>query len=482
MPSLPINHPPNRASSRDFGARVPLSSDLKFLQPSDEAIVKIELWLLTLLALVISACTGCADQPTPPIGRIPTSQLIGRLCDVSNDDFAVPTNIIAMGETGDQPMPRGLLKMQDSGPKPAEAVDELARRELESLPELINHLSDARKTKATVDGIMGITYSAELDWNPRTGGERPKGVSALGDFFGQEDRIVGSPDANHYVLAVGDLCFNIIGRIVNRRYDAVRSVPSAVVIVNSPVLCPAVGDAVTKEWSNLSPEEHRRLLIADVAHPDEPGRDFFGIWALARHYPDAVPIAVHERLSLPMYDWSGVRDFAEQKLYLTADPNACKQMMGDFIKSNGPGYRDGLILQLWEDKDCEIGQTQVAAAAIQIKPSRLLAEFLDQIDPAKPPLIDAVKFTDTPDFINALQNINSVAVDKEVFDEFIRCDGRHDGEWKNEDWVAAACIRHLAHKGRDGQPRTFCNRRLVECKDNQFAQQQIHESLDLIGP
>jgi len=149
----------------------------------------------------------------------------------------------------------------------------------------------------------GITYAAEYDWKPQEGKERPAGVER--DAF--EDRhklnIVGRPEGNEYTVAVGDLCFNIVGDIVNRRYEAVRYQPTAIVIVNSPVLCPDLRDAVRSEWTKLTPEEHRRSLLADATKPDWSGRADGGISRLLRYYPDAAASAVLKRLDAPLYDW-----------------------------------------------------------------------------------------------------------------------------------------------------------------------------------
>ncbi len=61
-----------------------------------------------------------------------------------------------------------------------------------------------------------------------------------------------------YTLKVGDVCFAIIGQIIERRYLAVRYQPSAIVIINSPVEDTTLAKAVRDIWSGTNAA--RRLL------------------------------------------------------------------------------------------------------------------------------------------------------------------------------------------------------------------------------
>jgi hypothetical protein len=187
--------------------------------------------------------------------------------------------------------------MQDLPLRPVEAMEELTRRGAAALPELVEHLGDARNTKAVIHGIAGIHYSAEFDRNYRTNAKHAVGVTPK---RGNDPvKLVGDPERNEYVVLVGDLCFNIIGSIVNRDFHLVRYQPSAIVVVNSPILCPDLREAVRGEWQGCTAQSLQASLKADVITPDTPTRGAEAIQALWRFYPQATASILHERLSMP---------------------------------------------------------------------------------------------------------------------------------------------------------------------------------------
>src|SRR4051794_18311356 len=207
--------------------------------------------LVTLLAVSLSALAAEPPATRPlasrPVAQLSDAQLIDNLVEITNDEFSLRTNIFA----GDA-LPRGLLRLFGPALAPAFAREELVRRGAAAMPELLRHLDDARKTRAVIKGMFGgITYSAEFDRNGRTDNAHPAGVVA--DAFDRKKRVklVNPPEGRSYEVTVGDLCFDIIGNIVNRGYQPVRYQPTAIVIVNSPVLCPDLRDAVRAQWAGL---------------------------------------------------------------------------------------------------------------------------------------------------------------------------------------------------------------------------------------
>lgn len=252
-------------------------------------------------------------QPTSrPIAQYTNVELIDRLVEIGNDEFSIQTNILPYGDAT-QGLPQGLRRLGDDGPKPADAMDELVRRGVPAVADLLAHLNDARPTKAVIKGMFGgITYGAEYDWNRRTEKAPPDGVG--GDpIFGKTKPKVNVPEKrNEYNLAVGDLCFEIVGKIVGRRYLPVRYQPSAIVIVNSTVLCSDLCDMVRARWTALNVERHRESLIADVSKPDGLGHDVAALPVLSRYYPSAVLPAVRERLQTPIADPWLVEKFSKE--------------------------------------------------------------------------------------------------------------------------------------------------------------------------
>jgi hypothetical protein len=437
-------------------------------------------YFLPVIALALVAAAGLAEPPaTRSVKDLSNGELIDRLTSVTNAEFSVRTNIIAMGADGKGAMPQGLLKMQEPGPKPGEAMEELVRRGPAALADLTAHLDDARPTKATIKGMMGGPwYSAEYDWNRRTGKVRPQGV-VLNWETHKDVRIVRpqaatrrseggfASDDTGYAVVLGDICFNLIGRIVNRDFEAVKYRPSAIVIISSPVLCPDLRDSVRKEWGRLAPEEHRRSLIDDVSSPDRYGRAEGGVEILWRYYPNDVPKAVRARLALPEYDHREIEDFA-RAMYCDADAVDRRKRIEDFIASRPSSDRDGFLVQLWEDKFYKAGDKMFSpgpAPTVAVSAHDLLKEFVPEIDEDYPPLIDAVQFWETARFVESMAEIRSKDVDQAVFETFGKHGANHSERWGALDWVAEACLKHLARKQHDVELRQFCERRLHEVRD-----------------
>src|SRR5205807_1865863 len=66
----------------------------------------------------------------------------------------------------------------------------------------------------------------------------------------------GQPDL--YTVKVGDVCFVAIGQIVGRHYLAVRYVPTAIILINSPVQSDEMRERLRALWS--SKDAGKKLL------------------------------------------------------------------------------------------------------------------------------------------------------------------------------------------------------------------------------
>src|SRR5260370_34615705 len=138
------------------------------------------------------------------------------------------------------------------------AMRDLVRMGIAALPDLLNHLSDSRPTGLTVRsrrfddgqgriGFMGIWHSDEYSSRHREAGRQPAGVNT-------RDR---ERSIDRYTLRVGDLCYGAIGQIVNRHLSALRYQPTLCPGINSPVETSGLADAVRKDWTGLTAEQHR---------------------------------------------------------------------------------------------------------------------------------------------------------------------------------------------------------------------------------
>jgi hypothetical protein len=90
-----------------------------------------------------------------------------------------------------------------------------------------------------------------------------------------------------YLVKVGDVCFVLIGQIVNRNLTAVRYEPPGGLIVNSPIETPSLGERVRADWDNLDAQGHEASLLADIKA--SPNMSYFrgGLAQLRFYYPNA---------------------------------------------------------------------------------------------------------------------------------------------------------------------------------------------------
>jgi hypothetical protein len=437
--------------------------------------------LLALLVLSISASAAdpsAATRPTKPIAQYTNDELIDRLTEITNEQFSLRTNIIA----GD-PLLQGLLRQQQPALAPAKAQEELLRRGVSAMPQLLAHLDDARKTKSVINGMFsGITYSAEYDWNRRSETMRPTGVvsNALLHFQNRNLKIVGQPKDNEYTVTVGDLCYNLIGDIVNRSYECVRYQPTAIVIVNSPVLCPDLCNAVRRQWKGLTPEKHRASLVTDVVTPDRPERDHSGIIRLLKYYPDAAPAAIRKSLIMPVYNFETLRELVSE-LYATPEPATRQKMIDQFIARNPGPSRDALILELWGDRFLEIGQEIRANEKLKAAPRDILKSLIKTFDEDYPPLIDPALHADPAGFISAISEFPSAEIDQIVWETFLKYSTNHGDSWNDADRIANAALIRLAHKGHNAELIAYCQRRRDELKPKDQSDRDVADLDKLIA-
>ena len=158
-------------------------------------------------------------------------------------------------------------------PKVPPQMSELVRRGPAALPELIKHLDDKRPTKLEVgnkpsgeqvgvDAFMFMYFSDEYD--PRV----PNRWSD--EEWKKEPRPMERSFEGRYTLKIGDVCFVLIGQIVNRRFLAVRYQPSAGLVVNSPLEAPVLVERVRSDWGQGDAEVLRAALLEDIHATNQP--------------------------------------------------------------------------------------------------------------------------------------------------------------------------------------------------------------------
>jgi hypothetical protein len=153
-------------------------------------------------------------------------------------------------------------------------MTELVRRGVSSLPLLIEHLDDERPTKLTVggDSFMFEYFSDEYD--PKTPDPRERRARLERKFEGK------------YTVRVGDVCYALIGQIVNRNLLAIRYQPSAGLVVNSPIEAPVLIKEVKQDWGDIDANEHMASLLADARAGNDLREYGPALRRLRFYYPD----------------------------------------------------------------------------------------------------------------------------------------------------------------------------------------------------
>lgn len=227
-----------------------------------------------LAALALSTSVTPADGGE--YSKSSVDQLIEDLTQIDSQSPGINSAAIYEGfiaENSPGPFRGGVLGI--APPQVSPEMIELVRRGPLALPELIKHLDDGRPTKLEVgnkptgrqvgvDSFMFMYFSDEYD--PRAP-----------HWFSEEDwktgpRPMEKSFEGRYTVKVGDVCYVLIGQIVNRRLWAVRYQPSAGLVVNSPIEAPVLVQEVKGDWGSADAEVLKASLLTDILSANHPRR------------------------------------------------------------------------------------------------------------------------------------------------------------------------------------------------------------------
>ncbi len=197
------------------------------------------------------------------------AELIDDLTQIDSESVAINTSYLYGFIADETPASLRTNRFGVVFPDAPPQMRELVRRGPLALPELIKHLDDKRLTKLEVGGpppsgsggvweykVFGYEYSPRvLDSQPRLG-QAPWTQKTF---------------TTTYTLRVGDVCYGLIGQIVNRRLQVLQNVPSGFLVVNSPIEAPILIDEVKNDWGNADAETLKASLLedTDVADPKQ---------------------------------------------------------------------------------------------------------------------------------------------------------------------------------------------------------------------
>jgi hypothetical protein len=211
----------------------------------------------------------------------------------------------------------------------------LLRLGVDAVPALLAHLDDDRPTRVEPHWANG--FSEVLDWNRRSKMDVPAwGEKPLCTVEAQSKGVA------NYRPTVGDLCYEVLGQIVNRDYYCSRQFGCFRSGTTSPGQSSLVRTHLKKTWGGLTPERHRALLTSDFREADSADRRLGAYFRLAFYYPDVVEALVVEELRRPHYSEDVVIAFCRDTLLAEPDPLQRRQLLRDFVLSHDEAYEQGL--------------------------------------------------------------------------------------------------------------------------------------------
>jgi hypothetical protein len=153
-------------------------------------------------------------------------------------------------------------------------MKELVRRGVTAMPSLIQHLDDKRPTKLTAGGeiIEWAYFSDEYDPKDRSTHDR--------------DNSKKGPVDPRYTVRVGDVCYALVGQIVNRALLPVHYQPTGGMVINSPIEEPLLISQLKRDWNDIDSKAHMESLVADAKAGDHVW--FYGpaLQRLRFYYPN----------------------------------------------------------------------------------------------------------------------------------------------------------------------------------------------------
>jgi len=231
-----------------------------------------------ILAMLLAFCTftsADASEDSPPKS---VGELIDDLVNIDAQSTGLHSTLLLSADTfiaedAADHVEGGVLG--SVAPKRFPQMVELVRRGASALPSLIEHLGDKRTTKLTVGSYSprSIAYVPGSfffmmqyfgdEYDPRAG---PTLFQRKLAEVGDRDKIMQQFEhafEDPYTVKVGDVCYFLIGQIVNRRLIPVRYQPSAILVVNSPIEAPVLVEEVKRDWGDVDSDKLMLSLLAD---------------------------------------------------------------------------------------------------------------------------------------------------------------------------------------------------------------------------
>ena len=218
--------------------------------------------VVAMCAVLVTSLLICGTAVSSDYSQISVAELIDDLTQIDSESVAIHTSYLPpVGFIVDE-TPVSLRTSREGMvvPDAPPHMRELVKRGPVALPELIKHLDDKRPTKLEVGHLPApYGFSAKLFgdmYTPRVADSKTK------DPPRPPFKAAWVKDT--YILKVGDVCYVLIGQIVNRPLAAVLPVPTGILVVNSPIEVPELLDLVKSDWGSGDAETVKASLLADI--------------------------------------------------------------------------------------------------------------------------------------------------------------------------------------------------------------------------
>jgi hypothetical protein len=410
---------------------------------------------LSLAVLVLfSIHTYGAENRSNPDPEV--EKLIGQLTKVDDWNIAYESTEWERPSCRDKNSP--YLGRSSAQKMPNPSIKKLVQMGVRSLPGLLDHLQDARKTRLTVSTkqYRNLRYS-EIDdprfsVAPTTSEEETTPKKQYKEKVGSE-----------YTFRVGDICYEIIGLIVNRdlfarqlEWDLDLDAKSPIYMVNSPVHSPALAQKVRADWANLSKGDHAKQLENDA----------YSLWSevssealirLLSYYPTEGKLVTIKLLKRHIYDSMSMITYLGKTFKQTDDP----AKWAAYIRQTEIkfGKDAAKLIPYW----LELGNCYNSKEE-QNRIPKIKKAFFPEFDPYKTGFINAATLHDLTDTVKKTRFFWSPMVDQAVLDllrtverNLSRTPSRRDGDIValTLDELGRACVARLKDRGFKRECREF---------------------------
>jgi len=422
----------------------------------------------TPLTLCVAALLTSAGWPRPSAAPAPdrtslsVKALIGQFTAIRTEQESDVARPARPQTVWDFPQPGGFLVAGSPLPFDSPALAEIRRRGVDALSELLAHLRDERETGIRIEhsGIGGMWHEDEYDFRHTSPKKQPA------RWVNTVDSHQHPPNIQQYTARVGDVCFRVIGQIVNRELLPIRYQPSACIVLNSPVTHPGLAAAARKDWQGLTRAQHRQSLISDTLDLAEFGerRAPQALALLCYYFPrEGEPHAI-KLLNRPLHNPRIVELFVDRELLPARTARRRRSLLAAFERRNGSAHARGVFLSLMFYY--HIAPLRYGEVFKQRRPTAIgvLKQLYPGVDPFHPPLVAVTDSLHKADLLKAIARFPSKRIDAAAYQAFrsIRLEIYHPADRSATDDLALACMDRLGGASHREEFLAYCTRRIRE--------------------